>query len=278
MKFKGLLTEAFIDTLPLSKVEKYILNKIHGSDIVTDVVDSKLIEMFNNISTELAVDFDLVMRMFLTYQKYKDILFSEKGIKVIEKYDTLNPSLREVTRQKVLESIFKNYNERQVFDNEGIVCTIYFNEGLEGAIEDDMNPEFYVRMPVAGEYIGIVRGGGKKGEEYSVDDPTFFGSVFLSILPRPNLGYDFINFSDDSFGDWIYHYKGKKSATDIVESGNIKGSAIPAPKNYSEEELKKYADKWVEMCTRIVKKNIPLLHEYRDFVEHGGIFEGYKRK
>lgn len=279
MKFKGILNEAYIDTLPLHKMDKHILKKMY-QDNIDNLKDRQVSSYIKDRSIEYAIDIDRIVKMYLTYKKYKDFLFSEHGIEIVETFDVLSNELKELTREKVLESIFNNYNEKQVYNSDGITVTVTFNEGLEGAIEDELGPEVWVRMPVSGEYKGIVRGGGRKGEEYTVDDTTFYGSVYLSVLPNVtsnSYGYDFLNFADDSFGDWMIRFKNSKYS-DTIDSGKVKGSMIPIPKNYSEGELKKYADKWVEMCIKIIKKNTPILQEYKDFVEHGGIFEGYNRK
>jgi hypothetical protein len=54
-----------------------------------------------------------------------------------------------------------------------------------------------------------------------------------------------------------------------VDSGYLKLSALPKPKNYSDEEIKRYVDRWIMIQQRIIKKSVPLLLSYKDYVEEG---------
>lgn len=279
MKFKNILKEAYIDTLPLSKIDKHILTQMNN-DNVLELDEIGKFKYLNDLTNKLAIGLDKVVSLYMTYKKYKDLLFSEKGIEIVTTYDIFTDELYELTRYKLLQFFINNYNDKIVYENNGISSRILIHEDLETMFEEEMSPEIYVNMGVSGEYEGTVIYGSRKGETYKTTDVEFYGSIFLSILPKTatnNLHYDFINFSEESFGDWMMVHK-KREHSDMIDGGKIKGSFIKPPKNYSDEELKKYCDQWIEIGKKIIGKNIHLLLEYKDFVEHGGIFEGYNKK
>lgn len=280
MKISKILTEAFIDNLPLKKFDKHILNKIHEESISeTDIEDLTL--FLQNLSTEFAIDLDKVVKLYMTYKKYKDILFSEEGIEIVEEYDTLSPGIYDLTKFAILSYMEKHYENKEVFNNEGIGAEVYLMETIDFMISEEMWPELQISMPVDERYYGP----NDSGDDMTPPaDGTFYGSVYLSMLPyvengspKPSIGFDFLNFNEEAFGDWLIEVKGRKFS-DVIDSGRIKTSYFKYPKNLTEEEIKLCCDRWVEVCLRILKRNIPLLLEYKDYVEHeGGIFENYNR-
>jgi hypothetical protein len=236
------------------------------------------------MSKECAIDVDRVVRMYVTCLKYKDILFSEKGINIVEEYDTLSPELYNITKEAILNYLEKNYGGKTVFSYEGIEGEVLFNESVESMMEEDMWPETYISMPVTGSYTYTYTPYRQEPREETTDEVSFYGTIYLAPLPYISngvtqpVGFDFLNFNEESFGDWMMKVKGRKYS-DQIDSGKIKTSFFPPPKNLSDGEIKRVCEQWVEICKRIIKRNAALLLEYKDYVEHeGGIFEGYNRK
>ena len=54
-----------------------------------------------------------------------------------------------------------------------------------------------------------------------------------------------------------------------MTGGYININTIGSPKNYSEDEIKRYCDRWVMIQQRIIQKASPLLLSYKDYVEEG---------
>jgi hypothetical protein len=283
MKFTGLLNEAFVDNLPIHKVDKHILKKMYEVDIESKA-SGDIGDFLQKMAKDFAIDLDRVVKMYMTYRKYKDILFSEEGIMVVEEYDTLSPELYDITKETILNYLYKNYNGKTIFSYEGIEGEVVFNEDVDIMMEEDMWPETYISMPVTGSYTYTYTPYRQEPREETTDDVGFHGTIYLSPLPyvrngevKP-VGFDFLNFAQETFGDWMTKVKGRKYS-DQIDSGKIKPSFFPPPKNLSDGEIKRVCDQWVEICKRIIKRNSGLLLEYKDYVEHeGGVFEGYNRK
>jgi hypothetical protein len=256
---------------------------MHESN-VSEMDPENMSSFLNGMAQEYAIDVDMVTKMFMTYKKYQDILFSDSGISVVEEYDVLSPELYRMTYDVLMDYMYKNYNGKEVFNQEGIDGEFHFMDEIEFMKEEEMYPEISVGMNVTGSYTYTYTPYRQEPREETTTDVNFYGSVYLPLLPykkngeMQQLGYDFMNHSHEVFGDWMKKYKGIKHY-DIVDSGKIKGSFIKYPKNYSEAELKRYTEQWIEICKRIIRKNMPMLLEFKDFIEHdGGVFEGYNRK
>ena len=98
MKIKPLITEAMIDTLPLSKLDRGVLKMIHKG-IPDPTLVGEVRDFLSDLAKKIAVDMHLIVTLYMTYLKYKDFLFSEEGITKVSEYDTLSPELRAITRE-----------------------------------------------------------------------------------------------------------------------------------------------------------------------------------
>jgi hypothetical protein len=279
MKFKGILTESLIDSLQLPKIQKALLKAIHKSDLHDMPQEERGWKMLE-IAKKVAVPVDDVTKAWMTYEKYKDILFGDEGIAFSEDYDPYSAELLSTTRGVICKYIEDHHENKDVFPGgyEGITGFFENMESLEWMIKEEMTPSLYVRLPVDGTYEYTKRWGDQKGEKVTTEEVDIYATVWLGILPRDGkYGYDFISQSEESFGDWMENHSGRKS-WDVIDTGNVKASFLKPLRNYSEAEVKRFCDQWVEVCKRIVKKNAPFMFKFKEFVEHGDtMFEGYNR-
>tara|TARA_B110000211_G_scaffold195998_1_gene224876 strand:- start:114 stop:938 length:825 start_codon:yes stop_codon:yes gene_type:complete len=264
MKFKNILTESMIDTLPMSKLYKAILKTFHK--LGDDVDDKSFIE----ISDKFAVDLHLIFQLYLTYTKYSDILFSEEGMVIVPTYDT--SKYDGLTNRVLTEYIYKNYNGKEIYNVDGITGTIEFMEDLETSIGEEMFAQLDFFMPLTGEYHNEEDG-------YTTKEVSVYGQIYLNrdIGDNGKYGYTFINHSHESFGEWAKKIL-KNKYVDEVDNGYVKDTALPPLKNYSTEEVKRFCDQWVNITKRILIKQVPLLMRYKEHIEDDSIFESYNKK
>ena len=262
MKFNNIITEAMVDDLKIHKMYKSILKKMNEEDI-------QEAEELSKLSKEVGAPLHIVFSLYQTYLKYKDILFSEQGIEIVKEYDVFAKENEKITRRVLLEYIEKNYINKTIFNSDGITGLVEFWEDVDTMVEEGMGPAVYVSMPVNGEYTDS-----RDGATFSGDDVNFGGSLTCNIIPwstakgDQRMGYDFITHSEETFVDWQDNVV-KNGNYDTVDTGYIKLSALPKPKNYSDEEIKRYVDRWIMIQQRIIKKSVPLLLSYKDYVEEG---------
>jgi hypothetical protein len=262
MKFNNILSEALIDDLKIRKIEKAVLRKFNDENVSSS-------EKVYEISKEYGMPLHVGMSLYYTYLKYKDILFSEQGIEIVKEYDVFAKENESITRRVLLEYIEKNYINKTIFNSDGITGIVEFWEDVDTMVVEGMGPAVYVSMSVNGEYTDS-----RDGVTYSGHDVTFGGSLTCNIMPwstakgEQRMGYDFITHSEEGFVDWQDTVI-KNGKYDTVDSGFLKLSALPKPKNYSDEEIKRYVDRWIMIQQRIIKKSVPLLLSYKDYVEEG---------
>jgi hypothetical protein len=261
MKFNNIITEAMVDDLKIHKMYKSILKKMNEEDI-------QEAEELSKLSKEVGAPLHIVFSLYQTYLKYKDILFSEQGIEIVQEYDVFAKENESITRRVLLEYIEKNFKDEIIYNSDGITGMVEFWEDINTMVEEGMGPSVYVHMRVNGEYTT------SRGETISGDYVNFFGSLTCNIMPwstakgDQRMGYDFITHSEETFVDWQDTVI-KNGKYDTVDSGYLKLSALPKPKNYSDEEIKRYVDRWIMIQQRIIKKSVPLLLSYKDYVEEG---------
>lgn len=261
MKFNNIITEAMVDDLKIHKLYKSILKKMNEENIQGG-------SALFNIVKEFGAPIHVVFSLYQTYLKYKDILFSEQGIEIVKEYDVFAKENEDITRRVLLEYISKNYENKTIYNSDGITGMVEFWEDVDTMVEERMSPSVYVSMPVNGEYTA------SDGRTYSGRDVDFGGSLSCNIMPwtsrdgKSTMGYDFITHSEESFVDWQDNVV-KNGKWEVVDSGYLKLSALPKPKNYSDEEIKRYVDRWIMIQQRIIQKSVPLLLSYRDYVEEG---------
>ena len=257
MKFNNLIIESMIDELKIHKLYKVLLKKYNEKN-VTNVEESY--EIFKEYGVPLHVGVSL----YYTYLKYKDFLFDEQGVDIVKEYDVFSEENRKLTLRVLLEYIEKNYYLKRIYNSDGITGVVEFWESVDVMVDEEMNPSVYVTMPVNGEYID------SRGKTFS--DTNFSGSISCSLIPwttkdgTQRMGYDFIPLSVETFNDWQKFVK-KNDNYDILVSDYLSSRDLPKPKNYSEDEIKRYCDKWVMIQQRIIEKATPLLLSYKDYVE-----------
>ena len=262
MKFNNIITEAMVDDLKIHKLYKSILKKMNEENIQGG-------SALFNLAKDFGAPLHVVFSLYQTYLKYKDILFSEQGIEIVKEYDVFAKENEEITRRVLLEYVGKNYEGKTIYNSDGITGIVEFWEGIDTMVEEGMSPAVYVSMPVNGEYTD------SDGRILSGREVDFGGSLSCSIMPwtsardgKIRMGYDFISHSEESFTDWQDNVV-KNGNYDNVDSGFLKLSALPKPKNYSDEEIKRYVDRWIMIQQRIIQKSVPLLLSYKDYVEEG---------
>ena len=261
MKFNNILSEALIDDLKIRKIEKAVLRKFNDENVSYS-------EEVYEISKEYGMPLHVGMSLYYTYLKYKDFLFNEEGIDIVKEYDVFSKENIDITNRIILEYIGKNYEGKTIYNSDGITGVVEFWEPIDIMVEEGMSPAVYVSMPVNGEYTD------SDGHTFSGNDVNFGGSVSCSVIPwttndgKQRMGYDFIAFSEESFNDWQVNVK-KNGNYEIVVTGFLSPSALPKPKNYSEDEIKRYCDRWIMIQQRIIHKASPILLSYKDYVEEG---------
>lgn len=264
MKFNNILSEALIDDLKIRKIEKVVLKKYNDENVSSS-------EEVYEISKEYGMPLHVGMSLYYTYLKYKDFLFSDQGIDIVKEYDVYSKENKKMTLRVLLEYINKNYVGKTIYNSDGITGIVEFWESVDVMVDEGMNPAVYVSMPVNGEYTD------SDGRTFSGHDVNFGGSVNCNIMPwttndgKQRMGYDFISFSEETFADWQENVK-KNGNYDIVTSGHLNINTIGKPKNYSEDEIKRYCDRWIMIQQRIIQKSAPLLLSYKDYVEEGDSF------
>jgi hypothetical protein len=263
MKFNNILSEALIDDLKIRKIEKAVLRKFNDSDV------SSSDEVYD-ISKEYGMPLHVGMSLYYTYLKYKDFLFNEEGIDIVKEYDVFSKENKDITTRIILEYIEKNYVGKTIYNSDGITGLVEFWEPIDIMVEEGMNPNIEVTMPVNGEYIS------SRGTTHSSYDSTFLGSLGCNITPwttnegEQKMGYDFITIgiSEETFADWQQNVA-KNGKYDDVLNGYLNMKTIGKPKNYSDDEIKRYCDRWIMIQQRIIKKATPILLSYKDYVEEG---------
>ena len=262
MKFNNIITEAMVDDLKIHKLYKSILKKMNEENIQGG-------SALFNLAKEFGAPLHVVFSLYQTYLKYKDILFSEQGIEIVKEYDVFAKENEEITRRVILEYIGKNYEGKTIYNSDGITGIVEFWEAIDIMVEEGMSPAVYITMPVNGEYTD------SDGRTLSGREVDFGGSLSCNIMPwtsgrdgKTRMGYDFISLSEESFTDWQDNVV-KNGKYDNVDNGFLKLSALPKPKNYSDEEIKRYVDRWIMIQQRIIQKSVPLLLSYKDYVEEG---------
>ena len=220
------------------------------------------------ISKEYGMPLHVGMSLYYTYLKYKDFLFSDQAIDIVKEYDVFSKENEKMTLRVLLEYFNKNYVGKTIYNSDGITGVVEFWESVNVMVDEGMSPAVYVSMPVNGEYTD------SDGRTFVGNDVNFGGSVSCNIIPwttndgKQRMGYDFIAFSEESFNDWQENVK-KNGNYDIVVTGYLNINTIGRPKNYSEDEIKRYCDRWIMIQQRIIQKSAPLLLSYKDYVEEG---------
>lgn len=259
MKFKNILTEAIIDTLDISKLDRGILKTIHkfinekgfyysrdGTKNEWDLSDG---EKLLKISKALGYnDYDHLFKLYKFYLKHSDVLFNElpstdteTTIELIKDYELLRPIL--------LQYMYDNYIGKE-YDVDGITWKV---DTPMGDISEALT-----------EYATAV-----ELFTWGRDVPTVVG--YCSFIPskamfeRGVLGYDILSM-DDYLSDYngTYARKNKHQHEESLGTGSLGG--IKYPINLKEETLKKYFD---DLFNKFVGEALPYPTEIiLDYMDH----------
>jgi len=259
MKFKNILTEAIIDTLDISKLDRGILKTIHkfinekgfyysrdGTKNEWDLSDG---EKLLKISKALGYDdYDHLFKLYKFYLKNSDVLFgelpstdTETTIELIKDYELLRPIL--------LQYMYDNYIGKE-YDVDGITWKV---DTPMGDISEALT-----------EYATAV-----ELFTWGRDVPTVVG--YCSFIPskamfeKGQLGFDILSM-DDGLSDYngTYARKNKHRHEEILSTGSLGG--IKYPINLKEETLKKYFD---DLFNTFVGEELPYPTEIiLDYMDH----------
>jgi len=235
MKFKNILTEAMIDTLEISKLDRGILKTIHkfinekgvyinSRDGTKNEWDLSGGEKLLKVSNALGYnDYDHLYKLYKYYLKYGGVLFGESPsidiettIDIIKDYELLRPIL--------LKYMYDNYVGKiyNVGDIEWVVDTPL------GDLSEAMT-----------EHASAIELFTNTDGSYVVGYCSFIPSK--SMFDSGGLGYDIISM-DEGLSEYngTYLKKNTHLFEEILKTGILKD--IKYPINLKEETLKKYFD------------------------------------
>ena len=259
MKFKNILTEAIIDTLDISKLDRGILKTIHnffdekgvfisrdGNKTEWDLSDGeKLLKVSNAIAYK---NYDHLFKLYKFYLKHSDVLFgelpttdTETTIDPIKDYGLLRPIL--------LQYMYDNYIGKE-YDVDGITWKV---DTPMGDISEALTEEATaVELFTWGRDVPIVVG-------YCSFIPS------KAMFERGVLGFDIISM-DDGLSDYngTYVKKNRHRHEESLGTGSLGG--IKYPINLKEETLKKYFD---DLFNTFVGEALPQPTEIiLDYMDH----------
>jgi hypothetical protein len=236
MKFKNILTEAIIDNLDISKLDKGILKSIHkfrdekgyyqntkGEIVNTwDLTDGeKLLKVANAIGYD---DYDHLYKLYKYYLKYQNVLFDDlpsvelEGGITSEDMGLLGPIL--------LQFYYDNY-VGQTFDVDGITWRV---DTPMGNLKDAMAEEAtYMELFSEGDTTPIV--------------VVYCQFVGPNVLNRGN-GIDVIS-HDDGLSQYNGQYVRKKTHKYDETLANAYIDSVDFPEDLKKETLKIYFDKLI---------------------------------
>lgn len=264
MKFKNILTEAMIDNLDISKLDRGLLKTIHkfinekgfyinhtGEKTEWDLSDGeKLIKVSNALGYN---NYDHLYKLYKYYLKYGGVLFGESPptdvettVDIIKDYELVRPIL--------LTYMYDNYIGKE-YEVDGIVWKV---DTPLGALSEALTEE-----ATAVELFTWGR-----------DVPTVVG--YCSFIPskamfeRGALGYDIISMDDD-LSTYIGTYVKKNTHLheETMGTGYLEG--IKYPINLKEETLKKYFD---DLFNTFVGEALPYPTEIiLDYMDHANVHQ-----
>lgn len=259
MKFKNILTEAIIDTLDISKLDRGILKTIHkfinekgfyySSDGTKNEWDLSDGEKLLKISKALGYnDYDHLFKLYKFYLKHSDVLFgelpttdTETTIDPIKDYGLLRPIL--------LQYMYDNYIGKE-YDVDGVIWKV---DTPMGDISEALTEEATaVELFTWGRDVPIVVG-------YCSFIPS------KSMFERGVLGFDIISM-DDGLSNYngTYVKKNRHQHEETLGTGSLEG--IKYPINLKEETLKKYFD---DLFNTFVGEALPQPTEIiLDYMDH----------
>ena len=236
MKFKNILTEAIIDNLDISKLDKGILKSIHKfrdekgywqnrkGDIVNtwDLSDGeKLLKVANALGYD---DYDHLYKLYKYYLKYQNVLFDD--LPSVELEDDITSEDMDLLRPILLQFYYDNY-VGQTFDVDGITWRV---DTPMGNLKDAMAEE------------------ATSMELFLQSDTLPFAVVYCQfagpyVLDRGN-GFDVIS-HDEGLSQYNGQYVRKKRSNyeEQLVAGYI--DSVDFPEDLKKETLKIYFDKLI---------------------------------
>ncbi len=259
MKLKNILTEAIIDTLDISKLDRGILKTIHNFINEKGVyINSKGEknewglsdgEKLLKVSKALGYDdYDHLFKLYKFYIKHSDVLFGELPTTDVETIvDPIKDS--EILRPILLQYMYDNYIGKE-YNVDGIVWKV---DTPMGALSEAMT-----------EYATAV-----ELFTWGGDVPMVVG--YCSFIPskkmfeKGGLGYDILSMDDDlSTYNGTYVRKNINLYGEELGTGYLEG--IKYPINLKEETLKKYFD---DLFNTFVDEALPHPTEViLDYMDH----------
>ena len=260
MKFKNILTEAIIDTLDISKLDRGILKTIHkfinekgfyySSDGTKNEWDLSDGEKLLKISKALGYDdYDHLFKLYKFYLKHRLYLFDESP--KIDTETILNPfGDYKLLRPILLQYMYDNYIGKE-YDVDGITWKVDTPMGdiTEALTEEATAMEFFTwgrDVPIVVGYLSFIA---------STEKQHINGN-----------GYDIISM-DDGLSDYngTYVKKTKYRHEETLGTGSLEG--IKFPNNLKEESLKKYFDELIEgFVNRVLPQPTEIILDYMDHI------------
>lgn len=245
MKFKNILTEAIIDTLDISKLDRGILKTIHKfinekgvyinrkgeKTSEWDLSDGeKLLKVSNALGYN---NYDHLFKLYKFYLKHRLYLFDESP--KIDTETIVNPLKDyEILRPILLQYLYDNYVGKE-YDVNGIIWKVDTPMGdiSEAITEEASAMELFTwgqDIPVVVGYLEFI--------------------VQVERIMKGN-GYDIIAMDDGLCTyNGTYVKKNKSQYRESLGTGYI--SDVKFPNNLKEESLKKYFDELIEKFVNTV--------------------------
>jgi len=254
MKFKNILTEAIIDNLDISKLDKGILKSIHkfrdekgywqnrkGEVVNTwDLSDGeKLLKVANTLGYD---DYDHLYKLYKYYLKYQNVLFDD--LPSVELEDDITSEDMDLLRPILLQFYYDNY-VGQTFDIDGITWRVDTPMGnLKDAMAEDATSM----------------------ELFSEGDTTPFAVVYCqfvgpNVLDRGN-GFDVIS-HDDGLSQYNGQYE-THNYDETLANGYI--DSVDFPEDLKKETLKIYFDKLIGGVIELALE--PATEIILDYMDH----------
>lgn len=259
MKFKNILTEAIVDTLDISKLDRGILKTIHkfinekgvfisrnGEKTEWDLSDG---EKLLKVSQALGYnDYDHLFKLYKFYLKHRLYLFDESP-KIDTETDVDELTDYKILRPILLQYMYDNYIGKE-YNVNGIIWKVDTPLGdmSEALTEEATAMEFFTwgrDVPIVVGYLEFIKSTEK--------------------IMKGN-GYDVISMDDDlSTYYGTYGKRNKFQHEEILNSGYV--TNVKFPNNLKEESLKKYFDELINVfVSEVLPQPTEIILDYMDHV------------
>ena len=259
MKFKNILTEAIIDTLDISKLDRGILKTIHnffdekgifisrnGEKTEWDLSDGeKLLKVSNAIAYK---NYDHLFKLYKFYLKHRLYLFDESP-KIDTETDVDELTDYKILRPILLQYMYDNYIGKE-YNVNGIIWKVDTPMGdmSDALTEEATAMEFFTwgrDVPIVVGYLEVIKSREKimKGNGYDVIAMDDYLSTYIGMYVKKN----------------------KHQHEETLDSGYV--TNVKFPNNLKEESLKKYFDELIEeFVNTVLPKPTEIILDYMDHV------------